>query len=567
MKKNIITISLTMLVANLTWAALPDSMSYTNPNIYQQANAQAGIAGQNQQVNQQQLQQQSGNAMPSMASMQVPTTPSRMFGAQLFGGMFRNAVGSSFNTGYVVNPGDQVVLRMWGAFVFDGQLAVDPQGNIFIPNVGPVKVAGVSNGQLNSTIKSAIGRVYRANVEVYAALGQAQPVKVFVTGFVNQPGLYGGVSSDSVLSYLDKAGGVDPERGSYVDIVIKRNNQIITRLNLYEFLLAGSLNPTQLRDGDVVMVQPRKHTFSVSGDVYNSYDFEFEQANLSLHRALQIARPKPGATHVSIIRKQGTEKRSEYYPIAEAYNVVLQDGDELVVTADRYAGTIQVRVEGAHSGQHAVVLPYGSNMQAVLNQLNLNSMSKIESIQLFRKSVAVRQKEMLDVSLQKLEQASLTSSSTTKEEADLRAQEAQMIAKFVEKARHIQPKGQVVLTAKNMTSTLLEDGDIIRIPEKSSVVTVHGEVMFPNAVSWDNSLSVDNYIEKVGGYAQSKKKSRVVVIRQSGESINASGNVKIAAGDEIMVLPEVKTKNVEVARGLSQILYQIAVAAKVVFGL
>ncbi len=539
--------------------ALPDKVM-TGNNFHQ-------ASPQNQQVNQQQLQQQAGAPMPAMNETLPLVNHSRMFGAQLFNGMFRNAIGSGFNSGYMVNPGDQIVLRMWGAYVFDGQLVVDPQGNIFIPNVGPVKVSGVSNGQLNGMIKSAISRVYRANVEVYAALGQAQPVKVFVTGFVSQPGLYGGISSDSVLSYLDKAGGVDPERGSYVDILVKRNNQVVGRVNLYEFLLSGSLNSVQLRDGDVVMVQPRKHTFSVSGDVYNSYDFEFEQSNLSLSRALQVARPKPGATHVSIIRRQGTEKRSEYYPINEAYNVVLQDGDSLVVTADRYAGTIQVRIEGAHSGEHALVLPYGSTMQEVLNRINVNSMSKVDSIQLYRKSVAVRQKEMLDVSLQKLEQASLTSSSVTREEAELRAQEAQIIAKFVEKARLIEPKGQVVLTAKNMNTTLLEDGDVIHIPEKSSLVTIHGEVMFPNAVSWDQSYDVDDYIEKVGGYAQSKKKSRVIVIHQNGESANAKNNTKIAAGDEIMVLPEVKTKSVEVTRGISQILYQIAVAAKVVFGL
>lgn len=522
--------------------------------------------GQNAQTNQQQLQLGTGTPVAPLSGL-TPITPSRMFGAQLFGGSFRNAVGSSFNTGYVVNEGDQIVLRMWGAFMFDGQLVVDPQGNIFVPNVGPVRVAGVANGQLNSTIKSAISKVYRANVEVYAALGAAQPVKVFVTGFVNQPGLYGGVSSDSVLSYLDKAGGVDPDRGSYVDIEVKRKGQVKARINLYDFLMSGTISPLQLQDGDVVVVTPRKHTFFVSGDVYNTYDFEFDQPQLTLARALQIARPKPGATHVSVVRKQGTEKRSEYYPINEAYNVVLQDGDSIVVTADRYAGTIQVRVEGAHSGQHALVLPYGSSMQEVLDQINLNSMSRVDALQLFRKSVAIRQKEMLGVALEKLEQASLTSSSATSEEANLRAQEAQLIARFVERARLVEPKGQVVLSQKNMANTLLEDGDIIRIPEQSSLVMVHGEVMFPNAVSWDRGLNANDYIEKVGGYAQSKGKSKVLVIRQNGESLLASRGTNIGAGDEIMVLPEVKTKSLEVTRGISQILYHLAVAAKVVFDL
>ena len=93
---------------------------------------------------------------------------------------------------------------MWGAFTFDGALQVDPKGNIFLPNVGPVKVAGVSNSQLNALVTSKVKEVYQSNVNVYASLLQAQPVKVYVTGFVRNPGLYGGVTSDSLLNYLIK---------------------------------------------------------------------------------------------------------------------------------------------------------------------------------------------------------------------------------------------------------------------------------------------------------------------------------------------------------------------------
>ena len=523
---------------------------------------------QNAAVNQAQLQMNSGTTMPAMSALGgVSGKPSRMYGAQLFNGMFRNNVNSGMNTGYVIKEGDQIVLRMWGGYLFDGQLVVDPQGNIFIPNVGPVRVAGISNGNLNSSIKTAISRTYRANVEVYAALANAQPVRVFVTGFVTQPGLYGGTSGDSVISYIDKAGGVDPERGSYIDILIKRNGKTVSRVNLYDFLLAGSIKNDTLRDGDVVMVAQRKHVFSIGGDVYNPYDFEFDRPTMPLNQALRYAKPKPGATHVSIVRQQGAEKRSEYYPIAQAYDVVLQDGDRLNVTSDRYPGTIQVRIEGAHSGEHAMVLPYGATMASVLDKIRANSMSQVDAIQLYRKSLAERQTEMLNVELNKLQQAVLTTPSSTAEEANLRAKEAEMVLQFVAKAREVQPKGQVVLNEKTMATTLLEDGDVIVIPEKSSLVAVHGMVMFPNAVAWQNNYSVANYIEKTGGYAQSKGKSRVIVIRQNGEALAASRSTRLNPGDEIMVLPEVKTKSIEVTRGITSILYHLAVAAKVILDL
>lgn len=495
------------------------------------------------------------------------TPPSRMFGAQLFTGTLGNTIGPGFNPGYRLTIGDRVQLRMWGAFNYDGQLTIDPQGNVFIPNVGPVKLSGVQNGELNNIVTRSVKKVYQSNVSVYAALDVAQPVKVYVTGFVNRPGLYGGVASDSVISYLDKAGGVDPERGSYVSIEVKRNGITRAQINLYDFILNGTLGLMQFTDGDVIVVGPRQHTFSVDGEVFNNNDFEFEQSTIPVTDVLQWARPKPNATNISIIRQQGTVKRSEYYPLSAANQLTLQDGDKMIVTSDRYAGTIQVRVDGAHSGQHAVVLPYGSTMRQVLAQLKTNTMSQTDSIQLFRKSVADRQREMLDLSLRKLEEQALTATSATNEEATLRTQEAALVAKFVQKAKNIPLKGQVILNEKNIDDVLLEDGDIINIPEKTSLVMIHGEVLMPNAISWQKGMDAEDYIEKAGGFTQGADKAKIIVMRQNGESISVDDIDNIEPGDEIMVLPKVDTKNIEITKGISTILYQVAVAAKVILNI
>lgn len=495
------------------------------------------------------------------------STSSRMFGAQLFRGAFASSSGSAFNASYVINPGDTVQLRMWGAYQFSGNLTVDPQGNIFIPNVGPVKISGMTNGALQRVVEQKVREVYRTNVGVYAALETAQPVKVFVTGFVTQPGYYGGVSADSVLSYLDRAGGVDPERGSYVDVEIHRNGNIQQRINLYEFLLSGDLKPFAFKDGDVIVVAPRKYTFSVEGEVYNAYDFEFDTSELTVEKALRVARLKPGATHISIKRRQGTEFRSEYYPVAEASAVRLQDGDSLAVTSDRFAGTIQVRISGAHSGQQAMVLPYGATLKQVLDQIKPNQLSQLQHIQLFRQSVIERQKQMLNVSLDKLEEATFSVRSATKEEAGLRAQDAQLIKQFIDKARKTEPKGQVVIAQGDWDNVILEDGDVLNIPERTSVIMVHGEVIFPNALTWQENMRAVDYIDQVGGYTQSSNKSKIVVIRQNGEAELVRPTVKLQQGDEIMVLPKVETKKIEVARGLTSILFQIAIATKTILDL
>lgn len=494
-------------------------------------------------------------------------TNNKMFGSQLFKGAFATSAGSTFNNSYKINPGDNINLRFWGAYQFAGSQTVDPQGNIFIPNIGPVKVSGVSNGQLQSLIESQVRRVYVANVGVYASLEQAQPVKVLVTGFVNQPGNYGGLANDTALAYLDRAGGVDPERGSYVNIQIMRNGKLLQNLDLYEFLVQGKIRPFSFRDGDVIVVGARTHTFNISGEVYNAYDFEFDRPEVTVAQALSVAKLKPGATNVSIMRRQGTEYRSEYYPLAQAQNVYIQDGDVLTVTADRYAGTIQVRVEGAHNGAHAIVLPYGAKLSDVLTQLNPNSLAEVEALQLFRPSVAKRQKEMLDISLNKLEEATFNARSSTQEEANLRVKDAELVKQFIAKARQVKPTGQVVLNPDTFADLILEQGDILRIPERTSVVMVHGEVAFPNGVEFQKNQTAKDYIEKVGGFSQKSNKSKVIVMSQNGKAELVRKGQKIQQGDEILVLPKAQTKSIELTRGITQILYQLAVAAKVALDL
>lgn len=136
------------------------------------------------------------------------------FGAELFTGGFRGLRADGLNADYRVQPGDQVTLRLWGAVDMDRVLPVDAQGNIFIPAIGPVQVQGVTHQQLDSVVSRAVRRVYPDNVGVYTNLQGVQPIAVFVTGFVNQPGRYVGVPSDSVLYLLDQASGIDDELGS-----------------------------------------------------------------------------------------------------------------------------------------------------------------------------------------------------------------------------------------------------------------------------------------------------------------------------------------------------------------
>lgn len=490
-----------------------------------------------------------------------------MFGEQLFQPGIGQAYGVGFNDDYVLAIGDRVSLRMWGTFPYQDVQVVDPQGNLFLPNVGPVQVAGVRNSDLNEVMRSAIREVYRSNVDIYATLQASQPVRVFVTGSVRAPGQYPGVAADSVLGFLLRAGGIDPARGSYIDIRLLRGGQERAAFNLYDFLIEGRLEPVQIQDGDTIVVAGRHNAVRVTGDVFNSYGFEFAEREISAENLLRLAHPLPGATHVSVVHKVGTRQYSEYHPIDELDGVFLRAGDELSVVTDRTVSTILVRVDGAIDSSRVLTLPYGSTLDDALADVVPKSEANPTAIQLFRPSVAERQRRMLEVSLRVLEASALTSRSMTAEEAALRAREAQQVTAFIDRARQVQPRGQVVLAGREgVSDTLLQDGDVLVIPERSSIVMVHGEVTQPTAIAYDSRSTVADYVELAGGAIQRRGNARILLLRQDGTFIE-SDRARPEPGDEIFVLPTVGAKNMEVARGISQILFQIAVVARVALDL
>lgn len=507
---------------------------------------------------------------PTASPLQLPLPPDPalsakpvVFGTQLFAGRFGTVPFAGFNPDYVIATGDRLIVRMWGAYTFEAVQVVDAHGNIFVPNVGPVAVRGIRNADLNREVAAQVKRVFRSNVGVYATLESAQPVKIYVTGYVKAPGLYPGLSSDSILYYLDRAGGIDPARGSFLEVDVLRGGKPIGSVNLYRFLLEGKIDPMQLQEGDTIVVQPRRHTVTVGGEVQNPYIFEFKNKSVSGEQLLAVARPKPSATYLSIVRQIGPERRAEYHPIADASKVTIEDGDEVTLTADKYPGTILVRIDGAQLGPQALVLPFGARLEDALARIKPAPQANLGGMQLYRKSVAARQKELIDVALRSLETYALTARSATAEEATLRQRESAQIMTFVERARAVQPKGQVVLLpAAQAGKTVLEDGDVIYVPNHSNTVLVGGEVVFQSALVWEPDATAKTYIDRAGGYTQLANEDRIVVMHPDG-SLADSADAAIQPGDEIMVLPKITSKSIEITRSITTILFQLAVAAKV----
>lgn len=503
---------------------------------------------------------------PSVGAAAVAETDP--FGSNLFQGGFSSEREDGVNPDYLIAPGDSINLRIWGAIEINTVTVVDPQGNIFVPGVGPVEIGGTPNRNLNDRVTAAVRTVFTDNVSVYTSLNGAQPVAVFVTGFVRNPGRFAGIPSNSVLFFLDRAGGIEPERGSYRDIRVLRNAKVIAQIDLYDFLLQGVIENVQFKDGDTVVVGQRGNTVSVTGDVNNPARFEFSEAQISGADMIESVLIKPGITYVGVSGIRDAEPFSTYLPFDEFKKFTLLNGDQLFFKADNHESVIVVDIEGVFNGPSRFAIPRNTRLPALLDYIPVDlELTDPASVSIRRKSIAERQRTSLENSLNRLEARYLTASSQTDAEAGIRAQEAKLISEFVSRARQVEPNGRlVVASGKGVADVVLQNGDIITIPARSESVLLSGEVLVTQAMLFQKGMRARDYIASSGGFSQQADRERIVLIHANGE-VTTAENPLVRPGDEIIVLPKVPVKNLQIASVIVDILYKVAVAASVAVAL
>lgn len=388
------------------------------------------------------------------------------YGANLFAGGYETERSDGLNDNYLIAAGDKLNIWIWGAVNFSNVVTVDNQGNIFIPDVGPINVKNVPASQVNGLVTSRIGDVFTNNVNVYVNLLTTTPVSVYVTGPVIRPGQYAGQSSDSVLYFLKRAGGIDSERGSYRQIKVLRQNRVIQQVDLYEFMRQGKMPILSFKDQDVILVEPQGPMINVAGKVRNPFRFELTQRNTLGAELINYALPLAKVSHVGVIGDRANGPFSVYLPYKDFANIQLKDGDKVLFNDDMHAQVYDVQVSGSYMGPSYFTVRKQTKLHDLLNHIPIDpQLADYQSIYLMRKSVAARQKEMLDESLNRLERSVFTAPASSDGEATIRAKEAELVMRFVEKARKIQPLGKVVVADKGIIANIqLEQGDQIVIP-------------------------------------------------------------------------------------------------------
>jgi protein involved in polysaccharide export with SLBB domain len=500
------------------------------------------------------------------------SSESDMYGSWLFNGGFSDVSFSGINPDYRIASGDKLLVQLWGGIEYQQEIIVDPKGNFFIPKVGPITVLGVSNQDLNRIVLKSVKRVYKSNVEVYVTLLSTQKVKVFLTGLVNKPGLYEGQSADSVLRFIDQAKGIRADIGGLRQVQLRRNNKTIETIDLYDFLSSGTMPRLPLQDGDVIFVGPRQGVVTIEGEVGFAGKYEIRGRQESIASILNAIVPNDRATNVTIIEAINKNVEASQYSLNDIANKMVSNGALIKLSSQLRPNSISVEVVGEHSSDNELVVAWGTSLDSVIKKIKLTKLSNLKGIQLYRKSVAERQKDMLQASLTALEQSVLTARSSTQEEAQLRKAEAEVMLQWITKARSVEPKGQVILSkGYEADKIILQQGDRLVIPSNKNLVMIHGEVLFPTAIAFNSELTIDDFIAKAGGTNRGSSDFNIVIMRPNGEFINANSDLDeedyVNPGDEIFVLAEPDSKSLQLTKDLSQIIYQIAVSAAVVIAL
>jgi len=257
---------------------------------------------------------------------------------------------------YLIGPGDEILLRVWGQVDLNLRLQVDRGGAVYIPQVGNVVVSGIEFRQLPEYLRSQLGRVFR-NFDLSVNMGQLRSIQVYVVGQARQPGTYT-VSSLSTLVTVLFASGGPSARGSMRRIQLKRGAQNVSELDLYNLLLKGDKSDdVRLLPEDVVYIPPVGPQVAAAGSLKTPAIYELKSEK-SVGELIQMA----GGLSSMADRKRATLERikdgvsREVLELSlgtEGMSMPVVDGDVLQVLniVPRFDSTVTLRGNVANPGR------------------------------------------------------------------------------------------------------------------------------------------------------------------------------------------------------------------------
>ena len=379
---------------------------------------------------------------------------------------------------YVLGPGDEVIVDIYGASQKSETLTVSPDGAITVPGYGPIQVAGLTVAGAQSKIRSTLGSRY-ASSTLKISVGQTRSMMINVMGEVKAPGTYTLSAFATVFHALYMAGGIN-DLGTLRNIKVYRGGKLVTVVDVYEYILNGRLaGNIRLRENDVIVVGPYDCLVGVQGNVKRPMFYEM-RPNESVSQLIKDAGGFTGDAYkkaVRLVRKSG--ERFSVHTIEEfdMNSFKLADGDMVTVDGmiNRYENMVEVKGAVFRPGQFEL----GKQITTVR--------SLIEAA------------------------GGLTEDAFTSRGVMYRMKEDRTL-----EALSVDIAGIMSGTVADVT---LKNEDVLFVPTQSDriserTVTINGEVISPGTFQFAENETIEDLIVRAGGLTDAASLAKVDVSRR-----------------------------------------------------
>jgi protein involved in polysaccharide export with SLBB domain len=259
---------------------------------------------------------------------------------------------------YVIGPGDELRIRVWGQVSFRADNRVDRSGEIYLPQIGPVHVAGMPFSALDGHLRSAIGRVYR-NFDLTVDMGQIRAIQVYLAGEARRPGMYTVSALSTLVNALFASGGPSTA-GSFRHIILRRAGKDVTDFDLYTLLVHGDKSKdVPLENGDVLFIPPVGPQVAMTGSVRSPAIYELRGGD-SLGEMLADAGGASGVAAQARVSIERIDQHRARYAMEVGWDqaglgTALADGDLVRVFSivPLYQKTVTLRGNTANQGRFA----------------------------------------------------------------------------------------------------------------------------------------------------------------------------------------------------------------------
>ncbi|WP_025007229.1 SLBB domain-containing protein [Marinilabilia salmonicolor] len=410
----------------------------------------------------------------------------KLFGFDFFNSenlTFEPSVNLPASKSYIIGPGDEFSIDIWGTSQQSYQLTVDNGGNLNIPNVGPVAVGSLTLEEAEKKVFNKLTLIYRDLAEenpktfAHIYLAQIRPIKVHVIGEAFAPGSYTLPGSATAFNALYLAGGPNMN-GSFREIKIIRDGRQVKTLDVYEYLINGKTHDNiSLRDDDVIMVPSYRYRVRMSGEFKRTGIFEGKQGE-TVADMLDYAGGFTDKAYQERLEVFRTNSRQNYFEGVGRDNfddVLIQNGDSII------AGEILKRVENRVIMEGAVMRPGNYELT---EDLSLTSL--LERAEGLREDAFMERGQILRLD-DNLELENIPFS----------------VKKLITGDFDIDLKREDIVTIYSRDS-LRQERDL----------TIKGEVQYPGTFDYRDGTTLSDLVAMAGGFTESASSSYIEVARR-----------------------------------------------------